>query len=130
MILRNKKRVFAETKRIVFIVSFLALSLIHFAVFWCYINFDTIRMTFFRVDKITHEEIFVGLEEYEILFRNIFLREDIKAANGFWNSFHAVSINLIILPLAVIVAYCFYKKVAILCNPRVITLPVTYITNT
>lgn len=111
MILKNKKHFFTETKRIVFIVSFLALSLIHFAVFWCYINFDTIRMTFFRVDKITHEEIFVGLEEYAILFRNIFLKEDIKAANGFWNSFHAVSINLIILPIAVVVAYCFYKKV-------------------
>lgn len=105
-----KKQVFAKSKRVIFICSFLALSLIHFAVFWCYINFDTIRLTFFRVNEYG-EETFVWFYNYQKLFKDIILREDKPAATAFWNSFHAVAINLIILPIAVIVAYAFYKKV-------------------
>lgn len=105
-----KKEVFSKTKRTVFICSFLALSLIHFAVFWAYINFDTIRLTFFRVNEYG-EETFVGLYNYSKLFKDIFLGEDKAASTSFWNSFHAVGINLIILPISIIVAYAFYKKV-------------------
>ena len=107
MILR--RQAFAKTKRTVFIIAFLALSLIHFAIFWCYINFDTIRLTFF---KVTYgEETFVGFDNYAVLLRNIFGGRDKAAATEFWNSFHAVGINLIILPISIVVAYCFYKKV-------------------
>lgn len=105
-----KKQTFSKTKRTVFICAFLALSLIHFAVFWCYINFDTIRLTFFRVNEYG-EETFVGFYNYSKLFKDIILREDVPAATSFWNSFHAVGINLIILPISIIVAYAFYKKV-------------------
>ena len=110
MILKKRREVWSNTKRIVFICSFLALSLIHFAVFWAYINFDTIRLTFFRVNQY-REEIFAGFDNYKELFKNIFLKEDRAAARSFWNSFHAVGINFIILPISVIVAYAFYKKV-------------------
>ena len=105
-----KRQVFAKTKRAVFIIAFLALSLIHFAIFWCYINFDTIRLTFFKVSPYG-EEIFVGIDNYAVLFKNIFGGRDKATSTEFWNSFHAVSINLIILPISIIVAYCFYKKV-------------------
>ena len=105
-----KKRNFAKPKRMIFIICFLALSLIHFAIFWCYINFDTIRLTFFMIDEGGHEK-FVGLYNYSLLFKNIFLGDDKGARTSFWNSFHAVAINLIILPISVIVAYAFYKKV-------------------
>ena len=105
-----KKQTFAKTKRVIFICSFLALSLIHFLVFWLYINFDTIRLTFFRVNEYG-EEIFVWFDNYAKLFKDIFLREDKAAATSFWNSFHAVAINLIILPIAIVVAYALYKKV-------------------
>lgn len=104
-----KRQIFAKTKRTVFIIAFLALSLIHFAVFWCYINFDTIRLTFFEIQY--GEEVFVGFNNYITLFENIFGGKDRSAANEFWNSFHAVGINLIILPISIVVAYCFHKKV-------------------
>ena len=105
-----KRQVFTKTKRTVFIIAFLALSLLHFAVFWCYINFDTIRLTFFKVNQYG-EEIFVGGQNYAVLFKNIFGGVDKGSATSFWNSFHAVGINLIILPISIIVAYAFYKKV-------------------
>ncbi len=108
MILR--KQVFAKSKRTIFIVSFLALSLIHFAVFWCYINFDTIRLTFYRINQYG-EEIFVGGENYLRLFKDIFERQNKGTATAFWNSFHAIGINMMILPLSIFVAYALYKKV-------------------
>ena len=104
-----KRQVYAKSKRAIFIIAFLALSLLHFAVFWCYINFDTIRLTFFKV--VYGEEIFVGFDNYAVLFRNIFGGVDKGSATSFWNSFHAVGINLIILPISIVVAYAFYKKV-------------------
>ena len=105
-----KKQVFAKGKRVAFICSFLALSLIHFVIFWAFINVDTIRLTFFRITEYG-EEIFIGLENYERFFRNIFGGEDRGAMTSFWNSFHAVGINFIILPISIVVAYAFYKKV-------------------
>ena len=105
-----KKPTFAKTKRAIFICSFLALSLLHFLVFWLYINFDTIRLTFFRVNEYG-EEIFVWVDNYAKLFKDIFLKEDKAASTSFWNSFHAVAINLIILPISIVVAYALYKRV-------------------
>ncbi len=105
-----RKPTFAKTKRVIFICSFLALAVLHFLVFWLYINFDTIRLTFFKVNEYG-EEIFVWVDNYAKLFKDVFLREDKAAATSFWNSFHAVAINLIILPIAIVVAYALYKKV-------------------
>ena len=105
-----KRQTFAKTKRTVFIIAFLALSLIHFAIFWCYINFDTIRLTFFNVNEYG-EETFVGLYNYKLLFQNVIMGRDKASQTSFWNSFHAVAINLIILPISILVAYTFYKKV-------------------
>ena len=104
---RRKKFVI---KRTVFIVSFLALSLAHFIVFWLFINFDTIRLTFFNVNEYG-EEIFVNFYNYAKLFRDIFGGEDKAAQRSFFNTFHAVGINMLILPISIIVAYAFYKKV-------------------
>ncbi len=109
MILQQRK-VSKEVKKTIFIVSFLALSLIHFIVFWAFINIDTIRLTFFRANEY-NEEVFVGFYNYAKLFKDIFGGQDKAAQRSFFNSFHAVAINLLILPLAIIVAYAFYKKV-------------------
>lgn len=109
MILQQRK-ISKEVKRTIFIVSFLALSLIHFIVFWAFINIDTIRLTFFRANEY-NEEVFVGFYNYAKLFKDIFGGQDKAAQRSFFNSFHAVAINLLILPLAIIVAYAFYKKV-------------------
>lgn len=105
-----KQQVRAKSKRTIFIVSFLALSLIHFAVFWCYINFETIRLTFFEINPATGQETFIGGYNYTKLFKDIFLGDNKETSRAFWNSFHAIGINFIILPISVIVAYTLYKK--------------------
>ncbi len=110
MILHQKKKTSLKIKRTIFIVSFLALSLAHFIVFWLFINVDTIRLTFFKANEY-NEEIFVGLYNYTKQFKDIFLGEDKAAQRSFFNSFHAVGINMLILPISIVVAYAFYKKV-------------------
>ncbi len=109
MLLRVRRKKF-DFKRTIFIVSFLALSLAHFIVFWLFINIDTIRLTFFNVNEYG-EEIFVNFYNYAKLFRDIFGGEDKAAQRSFFNTFHAVGINMLILPISIIVAYAFYKKV-------------------
>ena len=109
MILQQRKAS-QNLKRTIFIVSFLALSIAHFIVFWLFINVDTIRLTFFKANEY-NEEVFVGFYNYAKLFKDIFGGQDKTAQRSFFNSFHAVGINLIILPISIVVAYAFYKKV-------------------
>ncbi len=108
MILKHKR--FAKFKKGILIGSFLFLAMFNFLVFWVYINFDTIRLTFY---SYTHTEgyFFVGFTNYVETFKKIFLKEDMELYKGFLHSFHAIAINIIILPISVIVAYAFYKKI-------------------
>lgn len=95
----------------VFIVLMLAYPLLQFLVFWLYANVDTVVLTFSRIDPETGEYALWGVERYKKVFENMILGKDVAARTMFWNSFRAILINFIILPLAVITAYCFYKKV-------------------
>lgn len=108
MLLQSRK--FASCKRTVFILSFLALSLFNFIVFWVFINFDTIKLTLYDINE-WGDEIYVGLKNYKLLFEKIFVKTSSQEHTYFWNSFKAVWINLIILPISIIVAYAFSKKV-------------------
>lgn len=94
-----------------FLAALLALSVTHFAVFWVYINIQTVIMTFQRFDITTNSYVFNGFTAYEELFKNVFLGEDPAMFRAFLNTFHAWAINTIIFPLALITAYAFYKKV-------------------
>ncbi len=109
MVLRQRHQKF-YIKRVLFIASFLAISLAHFAIFWAYINVDTIRLTLFKYNPVTQEYIWNNFENYTRIFKNIFLREDIAQARAFTNTFRAIIINLIIFPLALVTSYAFYKK--------------------
>lgn len=107
MVVLAKKKTF-DWKKFIFIVACLALALTHFAMFWVYINIDTIRLTF--TDYRAGEFVYIGFKNYVSALKNIFLNEDPGTAKAFWNGFHAIAINLIILPFSVIIAYAFHKK--------------------
>lgn len=94
-----------------FIVLMLTYPVLQFLVFWLYINIDTIKLTFSRFDVTTGKYVFWGMERYKKVFRNMILGESAADRNTFVNSFRAIAINLIILPIAIITAYSFYKKV-------------------
>lgn len=90
--------------------SLVILSVIHFFIFWIYVNFDTILMTFQRFNVYTGELEWYGLNNYIQIFKEMVLGENASMQRAFFNSFQAIAINLIILPIAIFSAYAFYKK--------------------
>lgn len=109
MIAKNKKM--SKLKLYLFIAIMLSISFLHFAIFWVYVNFDTVRLTFFRFDEIKNDYVFTGLKNYADMIRHTFIERRASDWNTFWNTFRAITINVIILPIAILTAYAFYKKV-------------------
>ncbi len=109
MVSNNKTS--SKIKLYLFVALMLSLSLFHFIVFYVYVNFDTVRLTFFRFDEIENAYVFYGFKNYADVIRHTFIERKASDLNTFVNTFRAILINLIILPLAVITAYAFYKKV-------------------
>lgn len=91
-------------------LSLVILAVIHFCVFWIYINFDTILMTFQKFNIYTGELEWYGLNNYIRVFQQMVLGKNPSMQRAFFNSFMAIGINLIILPIAIFSAYAFYKK--------------------
>lgn len=107
-----KKDKFGNSRKTrLFIALMLAYPLLQFAVFWVYINFDTIRLTFSNFNVTTGKYEFWGAERYIKVFKEMILGQNEASRNMFWNSFRAILINAIILPIAVVTAYAFHKKV-------------------
>ena len=107
----GKQKKTVNWKRGIFLTCLLALSVSHFLIFWVYMNFETVRLTFFKYNMY-NELTFVGFERYEKIFKEFFIYEGHESyLNTFLNTFRAILINVVIFPLAVYTAYSFYKKV-------------------
>ena len=107
----GKQKKVINWKRGLFLTCLLFLSVTHFLIFWVYMNFETIRLTFFKYNMY-NELTFVGFERYVKIFKEFFIYEDNQSnLNTFFNTFRAILINVVIFPLALYTAYSFYKKV-------------------
>ena len=96
-------------KRNLFIFSLLIVPMIHFLVFWLYINIETISLAFMEWDNFENEFKCVGLDNFVEQFR--MFKENPETMNMFFNSFRAIPINLACLVLAVIIGYAFSKHI-------------------
>lgn len=99
----------ASAKEIAFYISLVFWALLHWAVFWLYVNGQTIALTFQKFNGETFS--MAWFDNYVRLIPRVFFGGDTTMFNAFKNSFHSIAINLIILPLAVIISYAFYKKI-------------------
>ena len=59
--------------RKIFIVLMLAYPILHFLVFWFYININTFVISFERFSFAEGKNVFVGFMNYELFFSNLFL---------------------------------------------------------
>lgn len=109
MVIQHKKGL--KLKLFFFIATMLSVSLLHFLIFWVYVNFDTVRLTFYRFDIITNGYVYNGFENYIEIIQHTFIEHRASDFNVFINTFRAIIVNIIILPIALITAYAFYKKV-------------------
>lgn len=96
----------------IFIISMLAYPIIHFLVFWVYINFNTIIVSFQEFSFRTGGEVFVGFSNYIEFFEKFgtagaqVVKYSIE--NSLW---FFVFNNFILLPISILCAYLLFKKV-------------------
>lgn len=94
-----------------FLILLTAVPLLNFAIFWVYVNLQTIVMTFQRFDVTSGEYKFIAFERYWEVIEDYVLGKVPMDRNVYLNSLRSIVINLIILPLAFICSYAFHKKI-------------------
>lgn len=105
---KKRKRSRNET---VFILAMLAIPVLHFVLFWLYINVDTIFLSFQKYDPDVNMWKFAGFENYVALWRE-FTREYSVLPRATLNSFSVFLWNdFVIVPISMFCAFILYKKV-------------------
>lgn len=97
------------TKRNLFLFSLLLIPMLHFLVFWLYVNFRTISLAFMRWDLFENVYKFVGFDNFKEQFRMFKVQPD--TMKMFLNSFIAIPINISCMILAVLIGYAFSKHI-------------------
>ena len=113
---KKKKRKIGE---IIFIICLLAYPIGHWLVFWLYTNLRTFALPFMEWDYWDSKYIFPHTEglfyNFKIQLEQFFLKDTtgghLTLYTGFFNTFHALAINLIILPIAMIIGFALAKHV-------------------
>lgn len=103
---KSKKK---NLRRNLFICSLLTVPLLHFIVFWLYINVETISLAFMEWDFFSNSYKFAGIDNFVEQFRQFKARPE--HLNMFFNAFKAIPINIACLVLAVIIGYAFSKHI-------------------
>ena len=107
--LKKRKKSKAE---IIFICAMLAWPLLHFFVFWLYVNANTFYLTFFRFDTAHGGYNWIGLERFGDILNSIFVNPDAQIINFVRNSLTVFPVqNFIMLPLSLLFAFFMSKKV-------------------
>lgn len=95
-----------------FVICLLLWPVLHFLVFWLYVNARNILLVFQRYDIYTARYVWYGGTRFAEVFHKMILGEDPTLFRAFWNSVFSVVINLlVILPLAFFASYSFYKRI-------------------
>ena len=103
-----------KQKRTIFIVLMLAYQVLHFLVFWLYVNINTFVMSFQRVGADINnletfgKTIFAGLLQYKAVINNI-LHND-ATQRMLLNSILYLPVTLLELCLSIVFSYFLYKK--------------------
>ena len=104
---RKKKR-----NEYLFVISLITWPILHFLVFWVYVNFQSFLRVFQTYSPMRGEYVWSGVDDLVRSFRQMVLGEDPTLNRAMWNSVFSIIPGLfIILPLAFISAYAFYKHV-------------------
>jgi ABC-type sugar transport system permease subunit len=108
----QKKKKKMPLGRKIFIISMIIYPIIHFLVFWLYVNIDSIIMAFQDFNYFEEKEIFVGLENFKWALDELYGLGKPDLINCIKNSVLLfLSNNFVILPISIFCAYIFYKKV-------------------
>lgn len=88
----------------------LALPILHFLIFFVYVNIDTIILSFQKFDYLKGKYVYVGLQNYKTIINDFIGTRQLKTA--IINSILFLPVtNFITLPLSIICAYFLFRKV-------------------
>ncbi len=94
--------------RKIFIISMMIYQIVHFAIFFIYINFDSIIMAF--QSTAGNNTFFVGFDNFKHLFNDIGDSASVLVPSTL-NSLLLFAVNnFLILPISIFCAYIFFKK--------------------
>lgn len=100
-------------KRTAFIIAFLAYPILNWLVFFVYVNIDSLKLAFqvFNYDK--GDYVYVGFLNFKNVFESFFsANSHPQYRYGIRNSLYIFLWNsFVILPISLLCAYYFYKKV-------------------
>lgn len=106
--LKNRKK----RMEYLFVLSLVAWPVIHFLVFWLYVNIESFMRIFQTFSPVSGDYVWSGTDDLVYIFRQMVLGESQTLNRAMWNSVFSIIPGLfIILPLAFITAYAFYKHV-------------------
>lgn len=110
---QKKKKTSGVTKhRRLFIALMLAYPILHFLVFWVYINFNTFLISFQNFSFKQGKEIWTGWDNYAYFFKELTKTGSQAVRYAIVNSvLFLIFNNFILLPLSIVCAYLFFKKV-------------------
>lgn len=95
-----------------FVIALVAWPILHFLVFWLYVNFSSFLHVFQTYNAFQDKYVWTGFYNLDHVFREMVLGENQSLQRAMFNSlFSAIPGLFIILPLAYITAYAFYKHV-------------------
>ena len=102
-----------DWKTFIFVYGFMAWPIIHFLVFWLYLNVDTVVLTFQTFSVKQGKYVFVGLRNYQDLWKWIFQQSPSNLmVYAIKNSISIVMFQyFVLIPIPIIFAYMMYKKV-------------------
>ena len=107
MLIKNKR----FDKKLLFYIGLLVLPLLQFSIFYVYVNFNSIMLSFKQYDVTEFTYHFVGFGNFETVFENIFETEKVAFAIRFRNSFFNYLMTLFVGTVgSIFFSYYIYKK--------------------
>lgn len=100
-----------EIKRSLFVFSILMLPIAVFLVFWLYVNFDSILLSFQRETYSDgNMQLVFTLDNFKRVFETFFIEKSLFIAFKNTSLFYLVSV-IVIFPISLLMAYFIYKKI-------------------
>ena len=110
--LKRTDRQRAKIREYLFVASILGVPIIFFLVFWLYVNFDSLLLSFQReIYDVNGKHLVFTWENYEIVFKDIFSKNStLLSALKNTLSFYGVAL-FIVLPISLLMSYFVYKRI-------------------
>lgn len=109
---KKAKKPKMPASRKIFIICMLAYPVLHFLIFWGYVNIDTVILSIQKFSILEGKETFVWFENYARFFEDWSLSTSQTLKYAIVNSIgFLIFNNFILLPISIVCAYLLFKKV-------------------